>query len=402
MRTTLSSPKGGFPTESVIYLDNAATSHPKPPAVYEAMDLAARSGGNPGRGGHRLALAAGRRLFSAREAVARCFGLSDSSRVLFTGSATDSLNLAVKGLLRPGDHCITTTAEHNALRRPLAALERQGVEVTWLPVSSEGLLDPKAVHQALRTNTRLIALAHGSNVTGAVQPVAELGNLARAAGVFLLVDAAQTAGSFPLDMGALGIHLLAVPGHKGLLGPQGVGLLCVDPMVPLTPIREGGTGSLPLGAEQPLLFPEGFESGTLNVPGIAGLAAGVEYLLEHGLSSREHELAAGLYRELKALPGVRVYGPAAPEERTAVVSFTVDGLDAAEVEERLDEEAGICGRAGLHCNPGAHAAIGTLQLGGAMRLSPGRFTTESDMEAAMRAVAALTRTKGRNQPWLQV
>lgn len=391
MRTTLTSPRGGVPTNSVIYLDNAATSHPKPPVVYAASDAAARSGGNPGRGGHRLALTAGRRVYACRENVANLFGLSDSSRVLLTASATDSLNLAVKGLLHPGDHVISTMAEHNALRRPLAALERCGVQVTWLPVSTEGLLDPRMVQAALRPTTRLIAVAHGSNVTGAVQPVADLAEIARQARVFLLVDAAQTAGVLRLDMKALGIHLLAAPGHKGLLGPQGTGILCVDPSVPLQPIREGGTGSLPLSTEQPVLFPEGFESGTLNLPGIAGLSAGVAYLLDHGLSSRELELARALAEGLRSLQGVTVYGPVSPGRRSAVVTFTVNGSDPAEVEERLDEEFGICGRAGLHCNPGAHAALGTLERGGAMRFSPGRFTAESDIEAAIRAVAALSR-----------
>lgn len=375
-----------------VYLDNAATSHPKPPLVYELMHEAARAGGNPGRGGHRLALAAGRRVFSAREAAARLFGLADSSRVLFTASATDSLNLAVKGLLEPGDHCITTAAEHNALRRPLAALERLGVEITWLPVSAEGLLDPETVRSAVRPNTRLVALAHGSNVSGALQPIASIADIARQSGVFLLVDAAQTAGVVPLDMNALGIHLLAAPGHKGLLGPQGTGILCVDPAVPLRPIREGGTGSLPLSAEQPELFPEGFESGTLNVPGVAGLAAGIGFILAKGLEriqAREHALAGALADGLRSISGLTVYGPRDPAKRTAVVTFNVNGMDPADLEERLDEEFGICGRAGLHCNPGAHRAIGTLEQGGAMRLSPGYFTRESDIEIAIRAVAGL-------------
>ncbi|BDG60071.1 aminotransferase class V-fold PLP-dependent enzyme [Caldinitratiruptor microaerophilus] len=377
---------------SVVYLDNAATSHPKPEAVYRAADGALRAGGNPGRGGHRVALAAGRRVLAAREAVAALFGVKDAARVLFTSSATDSLNLALKGLLHPGDHCITTVAEHNALRRPLVALALRGVEVTWLPVSPEGIVDPGGVRAALRPNTRLIALAHGSNVTGALQPVAELGEIARRAGVFLLVDAAQTAGSHPIDVEAMGIHLLAAPGHKGLLGPQGTGILYVAPDVPLRPVREGGTGSMATLAEQPDVFPEGFESGTLNVPGIAGVGAGADFLLSVGVEAvhaRVGALTAALVEGLRRLPGVTVHGPADPARRCGVVSLSVDGLDPGALEEQLDSAFGVVGRAGLHCAPGAHEVLGTLPLGGTMRLSPGYFNTEEDIEAAVKAVAAV-------------
>lgn len=390
MRMTLNNEvKGGIP---LIYLDNAATSHPKPEAVYRAADAALRAGGSPGRGGHTLALAAGRQVMRAREAVARLFGLADPARAVFTASATEALNLALKGLLRPGDHVITTRAEHNALRRPLAALERQGVAVTWLPVDERGLLDPAAVRSALRPATRLIATHHGSNVSGALQPIAELGEIARRAGVFLLVDAAQTAGVYPIHMGRMGIHLFAAAGHKGLLGPQGTGLLLVDAAVDLRPIREGGTGAHSAQLDQPAVFSEGFESGTLNVPGIAGLAAGVGFLVEttpERIRCREFELAGALLDGLRGRPGVKVYGPERPEQRTGVVSFNIAGMDPGEVEELLDERFGVIGRAGLHCNPGAHEALGSLALGGAMRLSPGYFTTERDIEEAIRGVAEL-------------
>ncbi|MFZ5826069.1 MAG: aminotransferase class V-fold PLP-dependent enzyme [Bacillota bacterium] len=377
----------------MIYLDHGATSHPKPESVYRAADEALRAGGNPGRGGHRLALAAGRRVMAAREAVAAFFGLADSSRVVFTASATDSLNLALKGLLRPGDHVITTRAEHNALRRPLAALERQGVAVTWLPVCPEGFLNPLDLRAALRPETRLIGIHHGSNVTGAIQPVADVAEIARRHGALLLVDAAQTAGSHAIHMERKGIDLLAAPGHKGLLGPQGSGLLLAAPGVDLTPVREGGTGSQSAAAEQPRTFPEGFESGTLNVPAIAGLAAGLAFLTEQGPARGEGERTRALAEGLRAIPGVRVYGPKDPASRCAVVCFSIEGLDPGEVEERLDEEYGVLGRAGLHCNPGAHEAMGTLAVGGAMRLSPGWATTEADVEAAVRAVAALARQR---------
>lgn len=329
--------------------------------------------------------------------MASLLGVRDASRLLFTSSATESLNLAVKGLLRPGDHCITTNAEHNALRRPLIALEWQGVQVTWLQAGPDGRIDPGQVARAVRPETRLIALAHGSNVTGALQPVADLAEIARRSGAFLLLDAAQTAGAHPLAVEAMGIHLLAAPGHKGLLGPQGSGILYVHESVPLQPIREGGTGTLPQSPAQPAIFPEGFESGTLAMPAIAGLGAGAAFLLELGVQAirrRERELTTALSDGLRAIDGVTVHGPDDPDQRCGVISFSLTGLDPAEVEERLDEEFGIIGRAGLHCNPGAHALLGTDALGGAMRLSPGCFTTPSEIDSAVRAVAALTRPGG--------
>ena len=376
----------------LIYLDHAATSHPKPEAVGLAVQAALQAGGNPGRGGHRLALAAGRRVVAARETLAALLGAPDPARVLFTSSCTDSLNLALKGLLRPGDHVITTDVEHNALRRPLAALEQQGVLVTRVAVEPSGRVDLDQLRAAIRPATRLIAVSHASNVSGVIQPIAEIAEIACQAAVYLLVDAAQTAGIVPLDMRAMGIHMLAAPGHKGLLGPQGTGILSVDPTVPLRPIREGGTGSASREAAQPTIFPEGFESGTLNVPGIAGLAAGAAFLQEYGVERvRRHELAlAGALAEgLRALRGVTVYGPADPHLRAAVVTFSVDGCDPGELEELLDDEYGISGRAGLHCNPGCHAHLGTLDAGGAMRLSPGLFTTAHEIEEAVRAVAAI-------------
>ncbi|HWI62299.1 MAG TPA: aminotransferase class V-fold PLP-dependent enzyme [Symbiobacteriaceae bacterium] len=376
-------------TNALIYLDNAATSHPKPDTVHQAVQEALLAGGSPGRGGHRLALAAGRRVLHARETLAALLGAPDASRVLFTSSCTDSINLGLKGLLRPGDHVVTTALEHNALRRPLGALEAQGVKVTRVPTGPDGQVDPADIRALLRHETRLIALAHASNVSGALQPLADIGEIARQAGLYFLVDAAQTAGAHPLHMEQLGIHLLAAPGHKGLLGPQGTGILCVDPAVPLRPIREGGTGSFSSDLAQPDHFPEGFESGTLNLPGIAGLAAGAAWLLHVGVAEvhrREMALTALLIEGLRRIPGVVVHGPA---ERAALVSFSVAGIDPGEVEELLDEHYGVVGRSGLHCNPGCHEHLDTLARGGAMRLSPGPFTTASEIEEAIRAVAAL-------------
>lgn len=300
-------------SEQVTYLDNAATSHPRPPAVYAMADAVLRAGGSPGRGGHRLALNAGRIVYQTRVAVASLIGASDASRVLFTESTTVSLNLALKGLLQPGDHVITTVAEHNALRRPLAAL-RDGIDV------------------------------------------------------------------------------LAAPGHKGLLGPSGTGVLYVGSHVEIHPIRQGGTGVASESLTQPVLFPDGFESGTVNAPALAGLGAAVEYVLERGTAAiREHEqrLVTRLLDGLRGISGVSVYGPADAAARCGPVAFTIRGLDPADVEEQLDEQFGVIGRSGLHCNPGAHTVLGTLTMGGAMRLSPGALNSADDIDRAVAAVVAL-------------
>lgn len=376
---------------SLVYLDHAATSHPKPGAVAEAMLGALAAGGNPGRGGHRMALAAGRLVLGARQAVAALLG-ADPARLIWTASATASLNLAIKGTLQPGDHVITTAVEHNALRRPLLAAAVRGVAVTWLPAGADGRVDPADVRGALRPETRMVALAHAGNVTGALQPVADLAEMCRRHGAWLLLDAAQTAGAVPLHMERDGVHLLAAPGHKALLGPAGTGLLAVADGVTLRPIQEGGTGTMALAEEQPAVFPEGFESGTLNLPGLAGLGAAAGLLLAEGVArirQREQDLAGALATGLAAIPGVTVFGPADPSRRVGVVAIRVAGLDPGELEERLDQEYGVIARAGLHCNPGSHALLGTLEEGGAVRLSVGHSTTPGDIAAAVAAVRAL-------------
>ena len=375
-----------------IYLDNAATSYPKPPAVYDAVLAAMQQiGASPGRGGYGAALQASRLLFETREALAAFFNCADSSRIVFTHSATEALNMAVRGLLQAGDHVVTTSMEHNSLLRPLFMLEKAGVELSIVSADAEGLVDPEAIRRALRPTTRLVALAHVSNVTGGIQPVEEIGAVAREAGALVLLDAAQSAGCLPVDMQALGIDLLAAPGHKGLLGPQGTGLLAVAPHVLLHPLLAGGTGSSSDQDHQPEGFPEGFEAGTHNLPGIAGLKAGIAFLAATGVATvaeREHGYGGYLREQLAVLSGCRLYGPSDPQKRVGLLSLTVDGWDASALAFELDHVYGIAVRAGLHCAPRAHRTIGSYP-GGTVRISPGWFTTPEEIEHCCTALATI-------------
>lgn len=375
-----------------IYLDNAATSFPKPESVYRAVDQAFRQiGGNPGRGGHRMAIDASRLVFSAREATAEFFGIRDSARVVFTASATMALNQALCGLLRPGDRVVTTSMEHNALVRPLRQLQQRGVTVVKVAADSSGLVDPDAIRQACAEPTALVAMAHISNVTGSVQPVATIGRWCRQHGIPLLVDAAQSAGLFEIDVEEMGIDLLAVPGHKGLFGPPGTGLLYVHPGLELQPLLTGGTGTHSESDLAPEEMPERLESGTVNTPGLAGLAAGIAYLNEQGLSrlrSHESQLLQRAIDGLAAIPGVRLYGPLQADCHGGALSFTIDGLDPAEIGFRLDHDFAILVRVGLHCAPDAHRTIGTFPHG-TVRVSPGPFTNAADIEALLAAVRVI-------------
>lgn len=375
-----------------IYLDNAATSHPKPPQVYAAvLDAMQNIGASPGRGGYGLALEASRLLFDTREALTAFLGAADSSRIIFTRNATEALNLAVRGILQPGDHVVTSSMEHNSLLRPLFMLQKQGVDLTVVQANPDGLLDPEDIRRALRPSTRLVALAHVSNVTGGIQPVAEIAAIACQAGALVLLDAAQSAGCLPIDMQALGADLLAAPGHKGLLGPQGTGLLAVAPHVRLRPLLAGGTGNSSDQDHQPEGFPEGFEAGTHNLPGIAGLRAGVAFLAATGVEivgGREREQGTYLRERLSQLPGCQPYGPVDPERRLGLLSLTVAGWDPAALSFVLDREYGIAARAGLHCAPRAHRTIGSYPQG-TLRISPGWFTTGTELDLCCTALATI-------------
>ena len=379
----------------MIYFDNAATTWPKPPEVSAAMvRFMEEVGGNPGRAGHRLAVGAGRAVYAARQAIANLFHVGDPMRVVFGANVTEALNLALHGLLRPGDHVVTSSMEHNSVMRPLRALEAQGVEVTVVACSPEGMLDPTQVEAAIRERTTMIVLNHASNVVGTLLPVAEVGRIARRHGLLFLVDAAQTAGAFPLDMEGAGIDLLAFTGHKSLYGPMGTGGLVIGRRVDaarLRPLKQGGTGSRSELEEQPAFLPDLYESGTPNVVGLAGLAAGVGWVQRRGVEAiRDHEvlLTRRLIDGLLAIRGVRVYGGLVAERQTATVSFCIEGMAPDEVGLRLDEEYGILCRVGLHCSPAAHRTIGTFPAG-TVRFGLAAMNTIDEVDAALAAVERL-------------
>lgn len=382
-----------------LYFDNSATSHPKPVEVAAAVhDYFDRVHASAGRGAYREAVESRAILDAARDAVHRLFNCAPHDHVIFTFNGTDSLNLAIKGLVRPGDHVVTTVLDHNSVLRPLAALAAQhGVRWTPVPVDPRTtLLDPGAVAAALEPGTRLVAVNHASNVTGVLQPLADVAAICRARGVRLLVDAAQSAGHLPIDFATLGADLLACPGHKGLLGPLGTGVLLIRGGVEdeLRTVREGGTGSWSEEPRQPAALPDRFEAGSHNAPGLAGLRAGVEWLLKHGLPAiRAHELALceRLAARLDAIPGLTWYGPRAVRQRVAVFSVRLEGYEPGELAALLESRYGVLTRSGLHCAPLAHRAIGTLELGGTTRLSAGPFTTDDDVDAVAAALAELAR-----------
>ncbi len=379
----------------MIYFDNAATSWPKPPAVAKAMlHFLNEVGANPGRAAHRRAVESGRIVYEAREAVATLFNAPDPLRVVFGLNVTEALNLALWGYLRPGDHVITSSMEHNSVMRPLRALERAGIELTVMQCSPAGFLDPIDVEAAIRPNTVMVALNHGSNVLGSILPAAEVGQICRRRDLLLLVDAAQTGGAYPVNMQADRIDLLAFTGHKALCGPMGTGGLIVGERVDvarLRPLKRGGTGSNSELEEQPDFLPDMCESGTPNTVGLAGLAAGVQWVLGQGVAAiraHEVELTQRLIGRLQAVAGVTVYGGLDPERQTATVSFNVAGKAPSEVGLRLDDEYGIMCRVGLHCAPAAHRTIGTFP-DGTVRFGLSAFNTLDEVDAAVEAVAKL-------------
>ncbi|HEY3346347.1 MAG TPA: aminotransferase class V-fold PLP-dependent enzyme [Nitrospirota bacterium] len=376
----------------MIYLDNAATSHPKPEEVYVAVDTALRScSANPGRSGHKMALEANRLIFEARENISRLFGIKHPERIIFTQNATGALNLAIKGLLAPGDHCVTTSIEHNSVVRPLHCLSRQGIGVGRVNASEEGLVDPENIAAAINKKTRLVAVNHASNVIGTINPVAKIAAAAHDRGVPVLVDASQTAGTVSINVEESGIDLLACPGHKGLLGPQGTGFLYVAPHINLKPILFGGTGSRSDIEDMPDFLPDRHEAGTLNTPGIAGLNAGVLFLIKTGVESvfnHEDLLCKMLIEGLSDIPGVKVYGPGSCTRRAAVISFNIGDIDPSTIGNRLDAEFDIAVRVGIHCAPGAHRTIGTYPRG-TVRVSPGYFTKQEDIETAVEALKTI-------------
>ncbi|MFH1135267.1 MAG: aminotransferase class V-fold PLP-dependent enzyme [Pseudomonadota bacterium] len=376
----------------LIYCDQAATSFPKPPEVIEAVAAAlGRISASPGRSAHRLSLAAARVVFEAREAVAELLGVEDSSRIIFTLNVTHALNLALGGLLRPGDHVLTTSLEHNSVMRPLTWLGRtRGVEVEAMPLNAEGVIEPGEFSKKIKPQTRLAVVNHASNVTGAICPLKEikavLGNIP------LLVDAAQSAGAIPLSRDQ-GPDMIAFTGHKGLLGPTGTGGLWVSPGLDPAPLVRGGTGSGSELEEQPGFMPDKLEAGTPNTHGLAGLAAGIRFVLDIGPEKiRDHEmnLTRRFLYGLSGIPGAVVYGPSDPARRVAVISLNLRGWSPSDLAHALDREFGIMTRAGLHCAPRAHRALGTFTRG-AVRFSFGWSNSEAEVDRVLAALDRLSR-----------
>lgn len=355
------------------------------------------AGANPGRGGHRMALDAGRILYDCRDVLAQLFNIDDPNRIAYMLNATDAINTALLGYLHPGDHVVTTAMEHNALARPLRYLEQSGVELTIVPADTTGQVNIKAIEAACRKQTTLIAVGHASNVTGTIIALEEVGAIAGGRGIRLLVDAAQTAGVEAINVEAMGIDLLAFTGHKGLLGPQGTGGLWVREGIELKPTRWGGTGSNSESDLMPELMPDKLESGTPNTVGIAGLAAGVRFVLETGVEAigqHEHQLRKQLWDGLENVERVILYGPDSGQRATGVISFNVEGLDSGQVSYILDRQYNIATRAGLHCAPWAHRSIGSFKTG-TVRISLGYFNTTDDAEQVLVAIKSIASNSAR-------
>jgi cysteine desulfurase / selenocysteine lyase len=378
----------------MIYLDNAATSWPKPPKVLRAMTgVLERIGGNPGRSGHSLSIEAARVVYDTREVIARFFNSADPRRIIFTMNATHGINIALRGILRAGDRVVTTSMEHNAVMRPLRYLqEKAGVVIQVVPCRESGELNIADVEQALAAKAKLVVINHASNITGTILPVSDIARMAHRAGALLLVDAAQTAGVLPIDATGMGIDLLAFTGHKGLLGPPGIGGLVIGQQVDfgrIEPLILGGTGSQSEMEIQPEHLPDKFESGTQNIAGIAGLQAGIQWILERGIGTirtHEMELTEQLIDGLSDIPGITLYGPRNPALSTAIVSLTVAEKPVSEIGLELDEKYGMLCRVGLHCAPAAHRTIGSFP-GGTVRLAPGVFTSTDDIHRVVNALS---------------
>ncbi|TXK77764.1 aminotransferase class V-fold PLP-dependent enzyme [Paenibacillus sp. N3.4] len=374
----------------MIYFDQAASSWPKPPAVMEAMMQCMHEyAANPGRGSHQMAVQASRVLFDTRKNLARLFSIRNPNDISFALNTTHALNQAIKGFVKPGDHVICTNIEHNSVRRPLEYLKAANqVELTYLVNNEQGNLKLDDLKQAIKSNTTLVVVNHSSNLLGTIMPIAEIGEICRAHGVRLLVDAAQSAGVLPIHVGDMNIDMLAFPGHKGLLGPQGTGGLYIHPDINLEPLLHGGTGSQSEAVHQPTVRPDRYEAGTQNTVGIAGLNEGVKFVLHETVEkihAKEWSQTQLLMGGLLGIEGVSVLGPALGQNKTGIVSFNIQDVDSSEAAFILDQSFQIAVRAGYHCTPLAHEAAGTLEKG-AVRASIGYLTKNEEIEALIDAV----------------
>lgn len=378
----------------MVYLDNAATSYPKAPGVASAMaDYVEKVGATINRSSYASAQEAGLVTLSLRERLCRLFNHPDPTHAVLTPGATAGLNMVIKGLLRPGDHCLVSSMEHNAVMRPLVQLEREGVAFERIPCDAQGRLRLEALPGMIKLNTRLVVMAHGSNVCGTVQDAEAVGKICRERGVLFALDAAQTAGHIEVDFERFGLSALVVPGHKGLLGPQGIGALLLDADFArrLTPLVAGGTGSASDSEELPGWMPDRFESGTPNMPGVYGWEAALGWLENTGIETLEnHEktLSKRFLERIYGLKNVKLYGATVPEGRTGVFSVGFLNCDNAEAAWRLEREFGILTRCGLHCAPSAHKTLGSFPEG-SVRFSTGWANTEADIDAALSAIAAI-------------
>ncbi|HEX2945418.1 MAG TPA: aminotransferase class V-fold PLP-dependent enzyme [Clostridia bacterium] len=379
----------------MIYLDNAATSFPKPFCVVQEIDRCfAEYCANPGRGGHALSVRAGLAVTRAREALSGLFNIKEPMRLAFTKNATEALNIAIKGIVTPGCHVITSAMEHNAVTRPLKTLERDiGITVTQITGNEFGEIDPEDIKKALRKNTKLIVFTLSSNVNGIIMPAAQIGRIAREAGVPFLLDASQGAGSIPVDVETENIDMLAFPGHKGLMGPQGTGVLYVREGLRLRSLMEGGTGSNSEDPYQPEFMPDLLESGTLNTPGIVGLGAAAGFIKAVGMERiriHKHMLVNMLSEGFSAIPGMKLYSLNDASRNSGIVAMNLKNMDSTELSYLLDKDYGICTRAGLHCAPSAHVKLGTLSRG-IIRFSAGIFNSADDISRTVDAVEQISR-----------
>jgi cysteine desulfurase / selenocysteine lyase len=385
---------------SLIYLDNAATSYPKPEEMYAFMDGFYRTHGvNPGRSGYDLCMETGQLVDDTRKELTEFFNGTSPDRLIFAYNSTDALNLALFGLLQAGDHAVTTTVEHNAVLRPLEHLARYGgVEVDHVEFDAAGFVDPDDIARRFRANTKVVAVNHGSNVIGTVQPVAEIGRRCRERGIRLVVDASQTAGKIPIDVQAMNIDVLAFTGHKSLMGPTGIGGLCVQDGVDIRHTRAGGTGVRSAQRTHLDEYPWRLEYGTPNVMGIAGLHAGLQWILTTGLEAIErHEmrLMRRLVEGLRSIPGVTLYCQDDLANHIAVMIFNVDGFDAGNAGTMLDVDHNIACRTGLHCAPRVHEQLGIDRIDGAVRFGLGPFNTDGHIDAAIAGVTEIAATRGK-------
>lgn len=380
-----------------IYLDNAATSYPKPDVVIDKMvDFMKNIGASAGRGAYKSAIEADRLIFNCRSNICKLFNGKDPANVIFTYNITESLNLVINGILKEGDHVITSSIEHNAVWRPLKTLERdRGIEISTVPCDEHGITKAEDVEKLIKNNTKLIVFTHASNILGTIQPIKEIGAIARKHKITFLVDGAQTAGAYPIDIEEDNIDILAFTGHKSLLGPTGTGGLLINCDENINPLKSGGTGGDSRNPYQPDNFPNKLEAGTPNVVGIVGLGEAINYINNIGVEKireKEDETTAYALNKLKEIPGIKIYGPKDAKRIVGVIAFNIEGISGEEIAFRLDQEYNIMIRVGFHCAPTAHNVMGTYEIG-AMRIGIGYFNEKKDIDMLIKALKEIVEEK---------